>query len=83
MGVLTHYHLEYDPTVGQVVLKQLWQEESKGIKKVNALIADEKRFIIGGFTEKGQGIIEVWRKVSPPQPEADTSKVVLKENQWG
>ncbi|KIK08814.1 hypothetical protein K443DRAFT_535773 [Laccaria amethystina LaAM-08-1] len=78
MGVLTHYHLEYNPTVGQVVLKQLWQRESEGIQKVNALIADEKRFIVGGFTEKGQGIIEVWRKV-PPQPEADTSKVVLKE----
>lgn len=69
MGVLTHYHLEYDPTVGQVVLKQLWQKKSEGIQKVNALIADEKRFIVGGFTEKGQGIIEVWRKVSSPQPE--------------
>lgn len=79
MGVLTHYYLEYDPTVGQVVLKQLWQKESEGIQKVNTLIADEKRFIVGGFTKKGQGIIEVWRKLSPPQLEEGTSKVVSKE----
>lgn len=45
MGVLTHDHFEYDPTVGQVVLKQMWQRESEGIKKVNALIA-------GGFRQR-------------------------------
>ncbi|KAH9484368.1 hypothetical protein JR316_0003849 [Psilocybe cubensis] len=69
MGVITQYRLIYDEVLGSVVLQQLWQKASPGIEKVNALIADEKRIIVGGFSAKGRGVIEVWKET--PQPAQD------------
>ncbi|CAA7270910.1 unnamed protein product [Cyclocybe aegerita] len=62
MGVLTQYNLIYEEDAGSVVLQQVWQKESPGLEKVNALIADEKRVIVGGFAKDGQGAIEVWKQ---------------------
>ncbi|KAF8969646.1 WD40-repeat-containing domain protein [Flammula alnicola] len=62
MGVITHYRLNYDEAEGSVVLQQLWQKASTGVDKVNALVADDKRIIVGGFKLDGQGIIEIWKQ---------------------
>lgn len=69
MGVVTQYQLNYDEAGGSVVLQQLWQTESAGITKVNALLADDKRIIVGGFREDGQGVIEIWRNISEKKEE--------------
>lgn len=65
MGVITQYHLIYDEDEGSVTLQQLWQKESTGLEKVNAMVADEKRIIVGGFSAKGRGVIEIWKEDSP------------------
>jgi hypothetical protein len=71
MGVITQYLLIYDEAVASVVLQQLWQKKSLGLEKVNTLITDEKRIIVGGFSAKGRGVIEVWKHETPP-PDKDT-----------
>ncbi|KAK7020475.1 WD repeat-containing protein 53 [Favolaschia claudopus] len=48
-----------------VQLAKIWEGQS-GISKVNALIFDERRFIVAGLTENAQGIIEIWDRDSPP-----------------
>jgi len=70
LGNLTRYHLIYDEEEGSVVLQQLWQKESLGLDKVNALVVDEKRIIVGGFSADGRGVIEIWKRNAP------TSQVV-------
>lgn len=61
MGVISQYRVNYDDKAGSVVLQQLWQQESTGMEKVNALVADEKRIIVGGFNKKQRGRIEIWK----------------------
>ena len=62
MGVLTLYNLNYKPNEGSVILQQIFQEESHGISKVNALVADDKCIILAGLTEDGKGVIEIWKQ---------------------
>jgi len=69
MGVITQYLLLYNDVEGSVVLQQLWQRESSGLAKVNALIADDTRIIVGGFSAHGRGMIEIWKQEpSVPTP---------------
>jgi hypothetical protein len=65
LGNLTQYHLIYDEEEGSVVLQQLWQKESLGLEKANALVVDEKRIIVGGFSADGRGVIEIWKQNVP------------------
>ncbi|TFK42297.1 WD40-repeat-containing domain protein [Crucibulum laeve] len=65
MGLLTQYQLVYDETEGSVILKQIWKKESTGIEKVNTLLADDKRLVVGGFAANGKGVIEIWKQEAP------------------
>ena len=77
MGVITQYLLLYDEVQGSVVLQQLWQKESSGLAKVNALIADDARIIVGGFSADGRGMIEIWKQeVSVPTPGHGQASIV-------
>lgn len=62
LGVMTRYNPIYDPVEGSIELDKLWQKETESIKKVNALVVDEKRIIIGGLTEDGNGVFEIWKR---------------------
>lgn len=59
---MTRYNPIYDPVEGSIELDKLWQKETESIKKVNALVVDEKRIIIGGLTEDGNGVFEIWKR---------------------
>ncbi|KAF9558000.1 hypothetical protein CPC08DRAFT_736537 [Agrocybe pediades] len=75
MGVITQYLLIYEEGKDSVLLQQLWQKESTGLEKVNALVADEKRIIVGGFSSKGLGVIEIWKQDVPvPEKVAELQK---------
>lgn len=77
MGVVTQYLLLYNDVEGSVVLQQLWQRESSGLAKVNALIADDTRIIVGGFSADGRGMIEIWKqKASVPTPGHGLASIV-------
>ncbi|KAG5352981.1 hypothetical protein C0989_011624 [Termitomyces sp. Mn162] len=62
LGVMTRYQIVYDHNEGSVSLDKIWQQETQSVKKVNALIVDEKRIAVGGLTAEGKGIIEIWGK---------------------
>ena len=77
MGVVTQYLLLYNEVEGSVVLQQLWQKESSGLAKVNALVADDKRIIVGGFSADGRGLLEIWKQeVRVPTPEHGQASIV-------
>ncbi|KIM48722.1 hypothetical protein M413DRAFT_15055 [Hebeloma cylindrosporum] len=76
MGVITQYLLLYNEVEGSVVLQQVWQKESSGLAKVNALVADDKRIIVGGFSADGRGMLEIWKQeVHVPTPEHEAAIV--------
>ena len=77
MGVIAQYLLLYNEVEGSVVLQQLWQKESSGLAKVNALVADDKRIIVGGFSVDGRGLVEIWKQeVRVPTPEREQASIV-------
>jgi len=59
---MTRYNPIYDPVEGSIELDKLWQKQTESIKKVNTLVVDEKRIIIGGLTGEGNGVIEIWKR---------------------
>lgn len=65
LGVITQFELVYDPKAddGQALLKLLWQGSvTPALEKVNRILADDKRIVVGGLTKAGKGIIEIWKK---------------------
>jgi len=62
LGVITRYNPIYDPMEGSIELDKLWQKETESIRKVNALVVDEKRVVVGGLTAVGKGIFEIWKR---------------------
>jgi hypothetical protein len=42
-------------------LNDLFQQESSGVEKVNALVADDNQIILAGLDKDGKGVIEVWK----------------------
>lgn len=60
--MLTRFKLKIDDEDGSVGLDKIWHQDTTSIEKVNALVMDEKRVIIGGFTTKGKGAIEIWKQ---------------------
>jgi hypothetical protein len=47
---------------GSIELDRLWQKETENIRKVNALVVDEKRIVVGGLTDVGNGVFEIWKR---------------------
>ncbi|KAF9532220.1 WD40-repeat-containing domain protein [Crepidotus variabilis] len=62
MGVITHFNLIYDQAKGSVVLQQTFRNESVGLVKVNTLLADDKRLVVGGFDSDGKGVLQIWKQ---------------------
>lgn len=62
LGVMIRYNPIYDPVEGSMELDKLWQKETESIEKVNTLIVDEKRIVVGGLTADGNGVFEIWRR---------------------
>ncbi|KAF9053018.1 WD40-repeat-containing domain protein [Panaeolus papilionaceus] len=59
LGKIVRYSLEES---GETAFRELWQGESKNLSKVNALVVDDKRIILGGFSREGKGVIEIWKQ---------------------
>lgn len=59
---MTRYEVIYDHDEGSVTLFKIWEQETQSVKKVNALVVDEKRVVVGGLTAEGKGVIEIWKK---------------------
>lgn len=69
LGILTQWEIVFQEEDRQILLKMLWQGTTQNMEKVNKVIADDKRIIVGGLTKEGKGVIEVWRKCPNPPKE--------------
>ncbi|KAG6820853.1 hypothetical protein H0H93_010680 [Arthromyces matolae] len=70
LGVISRHTLSFDVDKGSVTINKIWQRDTREVKKVNALVVDDKRIVVGGLTAQGKGIIEIWKKDSiPTNPE--------------
>ncbi|KAG5649722.1 hypothetical protein H0H81_002366 [Sphagnurus paluster] len=62
LGVTVRYQVLVDDDEGILALDKLWQHETQTVKKVNCLVVDDKRVIVGGLTVEGNGVFEIWKK---------------------
>lgn len=62
LGVTVRYQVLVDDDEGILALDKLWQQETQTVKKVNCLVVDDKRVIVGGLTAEGNGVFEIWKK---------------------
>ena len=62
LGMMIRYNPIYDPVEGSIELDKLWQKETESIAKVNTLVVDEKRVVVGGLTGDGNGVFEIWKR---------------------
>ena len=62
LGVMTRYCLIYDQEEGSIELDKTWQKKADSVGKVNALVVDEKRVIVGGLKADGKGVFEIWKR---------------------
>ncbi|KAJ2935831.1 hypothetical protein H1R20_g1265, partial [Candolleomyces eurysporus] len=75
LGVITQYELIYDSQAndGRAILKQLWQGNVTSIEKVNTILVDEKRIVVGGLEKDGKGVIELWNWKQPEHQQEQDS----------
>ncbi|KXN80982.1 WD repeat-containing protein 53 [Leucoagaricus sp. SymC.cos] len=62
-GAITHFNLIYDGDSGTVVHQAIWHRQCETMFKVNAMVVDEKRVVVGGFDGTGKGVIDIWKMV--------------------
>lgn len=76
MGVITHFKLIYEQHQGSVFLQQTFRTECQGLEKVNTLLADDRRLVVGGFDNKGKGVIQIWKQESSFKiPDAQSAEI--------
>jgi len=66
LGMITQYQIARNDKAESVDLVKIWQRETQTIDKVNALITDDRRIIVGGLAKDGKGVVEVWNKEVVP-----------------
>jgi len=71
LGTVTQYRLIYKEEGDNVLLQRLWTKEVTEVEKVNSLLADDRRIVIGGLTAGGKGVIALYKLQpnAPPVPE--------------
>jgi hypothetical protein len=61
MGVIIQYRLVLEKE-NELKLEKLWERDGGEPIKVNVVVVDEKRVVIGGLQPDGTGVIEIWQK---------------------
>ncbi|KIK44880.1 hypothetical protein CY34DRAFT_22799 [Suillus luteus UH-Slu-Lm8-n1] len=64
MGKVTLHEIGGPTADGKLDISPKWTKATADVNKVNAIIATEGLIIIGGLSESGGGMIEVWEKES-------------------
>lgn len=64
MGTVALYEIGGPTADGKLVMLQKWTKATTGVNKVNAIITMGDLIIIGGLSEAGGGVIELWENRS-------------------
>jgi hypothetical protein len=62
MGKVTLHEIGRPTADGKLDISSKWTKATADVNKVNAIIAPEGLIIIGGLSESGGGMIEVWEE---------------------
>ncbi|KAK0490864.1 hypothetical protein IW261DRAFT_1547159 [Armillaria novae-zelandiae] len=62
LGNVMELRLNHDCKEGEEQVMPIWQQQAKSLAKVNALVVDDKKIVLGGISGDGKGIIEIWGK---------------------
>lgn len=65
LGMIIQYRLVLEKE-NEFKLERLWERDAKEPIKVNALVVDDKRVVIGGLQPDGSGVVEIWQKEQSP-----------------
>lgn len=65
LGVIIQYQVVLEKE-DEFKLEKLWEREARVPIKVNVLVVDDKRVVIGGLQPDGSGVIEIWQKEQSP-----------------
>ena len=65
LGVIIQYRLVFEKE-NVFKLEKLWERDVREPIKVNVLVVDDKRVVIGGLQPDGTGVIEIWQKEQSP-----------------
>ena len=64
LGVVSRHTLVWDENERSIQVEKISQKETQRIQKVNDLIVEKERIIIGGLTGQGSGALEIWKRSS-------------------
>lgn len=70
MGTMMQFKLEREEDNDGAEVVKIWENTTKTVEKVNALVMDSNsgRIIVGGLSKEGKGVLEIWdRKASDEQ----------------
>ncbi|KAK0191111.1 WD40-repeat-containing domain protein [Armillaria mellea] len=59
LGNVTELRLNHE---GEEQVVPIGQQQAKSLAKVNALVVDDKKIVLGGISGDGKGVIEIWGK---------------------
>ncbi|KAG1729018.1 WD40-repeat-containing domain protein [Suillus lakei] len=71
LGKVTLHEIGGPTADGKLDISPKWTKATTGVHKVNAIIATGGLIIIGGLSESGEGVIDIWEKGSSESKSGD------------
>ncbi|KAF5389952.1 hypothetical protein D9757_003629 [Collybiopsis confluens] len=65
LGTIIQWKINVKSNDQDTILEEVWRKNVTGMDKVNALVTNDTKIIVGGLTKEGKGVIEIWD--IPPQ----------------
>ncbi|KAH7873580.1 WD40-repeat-containing domain protein [Lentinula edodes] len=65
LGSIAQWRINSETSDRDKNIKELWRKKGIALEKVNALVTNDTKIVIGGFSKDGKGIIEIWDRETP------------------
>jgi len=65
LGSIIQWKIKSELNGQDNIVEELWRKEALELEKVNALVTNDTKIVIGGFSKDGKGIVEIWDKRLP------------------
>lgn len=62
LGSIIQWNIKSEINGQDNIVEELWRKETLELEKVNALVTNDTKIVIGGFAKDGKGIVEIWDK---------------------
>ncbi|KAJ3850747.1 WD40-repeat-containing domain protein [Lentinula lateritia] len=65
LGSIAQWRINGETSDRDKNIEELWRKKGIALEKVNALVTNDTKIAIGGFSKDGKGIIEIWDRGAP------------------